>query len=404
MNKGEIIMSNKKTILILILIVSAVILLIAILITVYKTPSIQGNNVPQVEKNDLYFVTEVEGTGYGICRTDGTVVLKPEYSQIARVDNSVYLKTETDSSIYFLDDGKSVSLGGKESEVYFVYDAANKLLPYFILRYGESEQASIYRIFNDKGIRHDTRDFSSLNEAYKFLNAKELFVPVAAPTSITSMYNVITTLNYPTSEGKSQYIVTKKNSTDNLKGLVDELGRVILECSYKSISNIQDSKNAIMVEKNDKTYIFLSTEKLVEVEAGFEFLTSNGYFIQKRGNTVNKVYNLSGEVVIDGIYNLKDDFVSLNLKTGTSYMLVQEKKSSYSLYNMTTNKKSDNAYTDVVLDYISSYGTLAKNTAFIYKDKESYYAVDLNNLKSYKMIISSNVFSPLDLGIIYKIK
>ncbi|MDF2866079.1 MAG: hypothetical protein K0R72_897 [Clostridia bacterium] len=396
-------MTDKKTILILILIASLVAILVGVLIFIYSGPKDTGKANNQIEQNNLYFVTEEVGVGYGISKTDGSVLLKPEYSQLARVDNSVYLKTAEDSYIYFLSDGKSVSLGGKESEVYFVYDKENKLLPYFIFRYGETEQASIFRIFNNKGIRHDTKDFASLNDAYKFLNAKEVFKSTIASTSITDKYAVISTLDYPTIDGKTQYIVSKIDDLSKLKGLVDEDGRVILEPVYTNLTAISGSKNAIKAEKDTKTYIFLSTEKLIEVESGFEFTTSDGYFIQKKGNTVNKIYNLSGEVTIDGIYNLKDDLTPLNLKNGAAYMLVQEKKAVYSLYNVTGNKKVEGEYSNVVLDYITNYSVLAKNTSFIYNSNGKYYAVDVDTLKSYEMTIKSKIFSPLDLGNIYKI-
>ena len=397
-------MTDRKTILILITIVSVVIILIAILMIIYRTPSNGGKNNSQTEQNNLYFVTENEETGYGISKTDGSVLLKPEYSQIARVDDSVYLKAKNDSYLFFLSDGKSVSLGGKESEVYFAYDKDEKMLPYYILRYGESEQTSIYRIFNIKGIRHDTKDFSTLNEAYKFLNAKEVFKAAVAPASITSIYNVISTLNYPTSEGKTQYVVTKIENKEGLQGLVDESGRIILEPTYKKISSIQGSINGLKAETENKTFILLVSEKLIEVESGFEFQTANTYVMQKRGNTVNKIYNLFGEVVVDGIYNVNEDLTPLNLKTGISYMLVQEKVGTFSLYNITNNKKVDNEYTDVVLEYIPSYLPGTKNTAFMYKNNQVYYAVDLDNLKSYKLNVTSTILSPLDLGIIYKAK
>jgi len=400
-------MTDKKTILILISIVSVAVLLIAVLIVIYKAPSDKTKNNNTVEQNNLYFVVENVETGYGICKTDGTIVLKPEYSQIARVDDSVYLKSEENSFLFFLSDGKSVSLGGKESQVYFAYDKSEKLLPYYILRYGESEQTSIYRIFNNKGIRHDTKDFSTLNDAYKFLNAKEVFKSTVAPASILDKYTVVSTLSYPTSEGKTQYIVTKKEDKQAVQavratqGLVDESGRILLELTYSKLTVIQNSTNAIKAEIDNKTYIYLSSEKLVEVEAGFEFTTSSKYFMQKIGNTVNKIYNLSGEVVVDGIYNINEDLTPLNLKTGVSYMLVQEGKGVYSLYNITNNKKADNEYTDVELEYVDSYTNGTRNTAFIYKNKDVYYAVDLDTLKSYKMNLTSNIFSPLDLGIIY---
>jgi hypothetical protein len=397
-------MTDKKTILILISIVSVVVLLIALLLIIYKAPSDKTKNDNQIEENNLYFVIQNKETGYGICKTDGTIILKPEYSQMARVDDSVYLKSAEDSFLFFLSDGKSVSLGGKESQVYFAYDKTQKLLPYYILRYGESEQTSIYRIFNSKGIRHDTKDFSTLNDAYKFLNAKEVFKPAAAPVNILAKYTVISTLSYPTGEGKTQYIVSKiedKPLLQPLQGLVDESGRILLEPVYTKLTLIQNSTNALKAEMDTKTYIFLNSEKLVEVESGFEFTTSDRFFIQKRGNTVNKIYNLAGEVVVDGIYNINEDLTPLNLKSGVSYVLVQEKKGIYSLYNITNNKKADSEYADVVLDYVDTYTDGTRNTSFIYKNTGVYYAVDLENLKSYKMNITSEIFSPLDLGIIY---
>ncbi len=396
-------MSDKKTILVLILIISTVIILIGVLITIYKVP-INEENIPKGEKNDLYFISQVADQGYGICKSDGTVVLEPIYSQIARVDNSVYLRTETESYIYFLNNGEKVSLGGKEAQAYFVYDYSNALLPYFVLRYGASESSSVYRIFNDRGIRHDTKDFASLNDAYKFLNAKELFVPLSAPDVVRDIYSIVSTLKYPTYEGKTQYVVTKKEAGQKLRGLVDEVGRVILECSYDSLSGILESTNAIEAIRNDRTYLFLASEKLIEVEPGFEFLISSGYFLQKKGNTVNKIYNLSGEVVIDGIYSLREDFTALNSKEGISYLLVRENDGIYCLYNVTNNKKSESKYTKVVLDYFTSYGSLAKHTSFIYEDNGEYFAVDLNTLKAYKINLTTSIFSPLDYGMIYKSK
>lgn len=395
-------MSDRKTILILIAIVAVVLILIAILIGIYSTPKKQEEN--QVAQNNLYFVTKDVTNGFGICKTDGTTVLESKFSKIARVNDSVYLKNDTDSYIFFLNDGKNISLGGKESEVYFVYNKDGSLLPYYILRYGDSDQTSIYRIFNDKGVRHVTKDFATLNDAYKYLNAKEVFKSVTATETITSLYTVVSTLNYPTSEGKTQYIVSKKTDLNGPYGIVDETGKIVLELLYKKINTIANSTNAVEAIKEDKTYIFMSSEKLVEVESGFEFITSSGYIIQKRGNTVNKIYNLNGEVVVDGIYNLTEDLTPLTSKSGASYVLVQDKKGVFSLYNLTSNSKNSNQYTDVILTYIDTYKDAGKNIAFMYKKDTNYYSVELDTLKEYKMKIVSEIVSPLDLGIIYNFK
>lgn len=400
-------MSDRKTTLLVLGIVSVVIIIIAILIGIFVLPK---NNVDVVEeKNGLYFIIKnEEPAGYGICRTDGSILIKPEYKKIARVDNSVYLKSENDSFLFFLDDGKSVSLGGKESEVYFAYDKNGFLMPYYILRYGESEQTSIYRIYNNKGIRHDLKDFASLNEAYKFLNAKEVFKMPSAPIDVTSMYTVSATLQYASLDGEAQYIVSKKLEKEEkvekqFQGIVDAKGRIVLDLVYDKITPIQDSTYACKVEKDDKTFILLNSGKLVEVETGFEFSTSTGYFMQRKGNTVNKIYNLNGEVVVDGIYNIKDDLKSLNSKDGITYMLVQEKKGIYSLYNITNNKKSDNSYNDILLEYMKDYSPLVKNMSFIHQKDSEYFSTDINTLKSYKMKISSTIVAPLDLGMIFKI-
>lgn len=395
-------MSDRKTILVLIAIVAVVLILIAILIGIYSTPKKQEEN--QMVQNNLYFVTKNAETGYGVCKTDGSAVLESKFNKIARVNDSIYLKNDTDSYIFFLNDGKNVSLGGKESEIYFVYSKEGSLLPYYILRYGESEQTSIYRIFNDKGVRHVTKDFATLNDAYKYLNAKEVFKSATPSEIVTNLYTVISTLNYPTSEGKTQYIVTKKNDTNGPSGIVDESGRILLELSYKKISAIANSTNAVEAVKDDKTYIFMSNEKLIEVESGFEFITENGYIIQKRGNIVNKIYNSIGDVVVDGIYNLTEDLTPFTSKNGTSYVLVQEKKDIFYLYNLTTNTKNSNQYTGVILTYIPDYKGAGKNTTFMYKKGSDFYSVELESLKEYKMKITSEIVSPLDMGIIYNFR
>lgn len=395
-------MSDKKTILILIAIVSVVIILIAIIIGIYKTPAKTVENNPTPQSN-LYFVTQnADKTLYGISTTEGKVILEPKYTQMARINDSVYLKNNDDSYIFFLNDGTSISLGGKEAQIYFVYDNTDNLLPYYILRYGDTEQSSIYRIYNDKGTRQDSRDFASLNDAYQFLNAKVVFKANVATADFLSKYNVISTISYPTKDGKTQYIVTKKTDlVGGLEGVVDETGRVILDLTYTKITQIPNSTNALDVVSSDKEYVFLSSEKLVEVEPGFEFVTADNYFIQKKGNTVNKIYNSNGEVVVDGIYNLNEDLVPLTTKSGTTYMLVQDKKGVYSLYNLTNNKKNDTQYTNVVLDYIDNYTNLTKNTSFMYSNNGTYYALDLSNLYSYKLNVLTYIYSPLDMGIIY---
>lgn len=397
-------MDKKTTGLIIAMIVGTIGIIAVIFgLMLLKNPS-KNNVESKVEDNNLYVITSSEA-GYGISRTNGKVVLNPEYKQIARVNNTVYLATANDSYFYFLDTNQSVNLGKKETELLFAYSDKNELLPYFILRYGDSIETSIYKIYNEKGEIHVNRDFATLNDAYKYLKAKQEFTPIAATNSINSLYTIVATIPYPSKEGKTMYVVSGKDNKENKnQGIVDEMGRVILNLEYSKISLIANSNNAIKVEKEDKAYVFLKEERLIEIETGFDIESYDKFFLQKRGTTFNKIYNMNGEIVVSGIYKLNEDMISFNSISGDAYILIQDKKNEYTLYDVVNNKKLEEKYSNITTDYLKDMKNSFKSIGFMYVNQGVNKIIDFQDMKSYNLKLVNTVNAPLDMGAIYNKK
>ncbi len=353
------------------------------------------------EKNDLFFVTK-NNNKYGICKSDGSVVLESKYNVMLRNGNSVYVKEESDSYVFFLNNNRSISLGGKETDVSLEYDkTTGQILPYFILTYGEGDSA-IYRIYTSDGVRYANRDFTDRDSVSKFLDSGIDFIPNKASTAVTDLYNVVSTVDYPTKQGRTQYIVKIKEDKNSKIGIVDEVGRIVVDLDCDTIKMIEGKEKGVIIERDNKSYIFLQSEKLIEVDSGFEFVSLDGCIFQKKGDTVNKVYNLNGETVIYGIYNYSSDFACYRT-TENVYFFVNE-GNAYSLYNLTTNRKFDQTYTNVSKDYLKDYkDSKVYEIGYIYISNGVPYCVDFNNMKEYRINMIMDIPYMLDIGYKYQI-
>ena len=392
-------MFDRKTSAILILIALLMIGLIVILVVAFIIPKIKLDNiVPSMSNNNLYFITQSEA-GYGISKTNGDVVVEPVYTTVARIDDSVYLRNASGSYIYFLTEKKSVSFGSKENEVYYAYNNKGEILPYYIFRYGENSDSSIYRIYSTRGVKLDNKDFATLNDAYRYINAAISFKPLGTDKlqdSVKDTYQVSEVIPYATVDNKTQYIAKRKKVAGF--GIIDETGEVILDFTADKIETLLDSKNAVKVEKNNKTYIFTNSKKMIEVENGFEYVVEEEYIVQKKGNTVNKVYTIAGDVIISDIYDYNMDFIKLMTNEGVTYLLVQEEPNKYSLYDMSKGAKSDTIYENVVTKYMEYYNANTKIEGIIFKSNGANKTLDLKDMKIYSLNVLQNIYSVLDNG------
>ena len=367
----------------------------------------QGENIVY-EKNDMFFVTQIEDK-YGISKSDGTQVLECRFNKILRNGNTVYLNDGTDSYVFFLDNNKSISLGGKESDVSLVYDKeSGNILPYYILTYGV-DKSSVYRIYTDQGVRYNNKDFTSYSDVITFLDAKQDFAPIEAPKTVSESYTIKSKLSYPTMQKRTQYIVSNKkennNSNQELYGIVDETGRIVLDIACSNITELSGKTNGVVVNRNERAYLFLEDEKLLEVDTGFEFTSGKNVIYQKKGDTVNKVYNIKGEIIIDGIYSFSKDFYQFIAKDNNTF-LVLKSENQYELYNVKNNQKYSKKYSELSVNYLTNYyssGNSVWETGFIFFEDGIPYCVDFSTMKESRMNVVISIISPLDYGYIYEV-
>lgn len=353
------------------------------------------------ESNDLFLVTKNEDK-FGINKTDGNVILECQYNTLLRNDNSVYIKDENGSYVFFLNNNKSISLGGKENDVMLAYDkTSGRPLPYFILVYGTGD-SSIYRIYTIEGVRYSNKDFTDLSLVYEFLDAKIQVTSKQAPKAVTDSYSVKEQLDYLSSQSKHQYVVSDKEEKNKKYGIVDENGRIILDVACDSLTRMPGKENGVIAEKNGRKYVFMQNEKLIEIDPGFELSSDFGVLFQKKGNTVNKLYNLNGEVVVDGIYDYSTDFITYRTDNSTYVFVKQD--GNYSLYNITSNKKYDTTYSEIISEYMKDYkDSQVWETGYLYMSGGVPYCIDFKTMKASRINVTANIHSILDIGYKYKI-
>ena len=386
-------MFDRKTSATLVLIALLMVVLIGVLIGIYIMPNFESKTQnPEIVNNNLYFVTQAE-TGYG------EIVIDHLYTTMLRIDDSVYLKNEEGSYIYFLKEKKSISFGSKENEVYTINDKNGDIMPYYIFRYGENANSSIYSVYSTRGVKLDNKDFASLEEAKKYIKAEMSFITLdisKLSETIKEKYQIIKPISYPTIDNKTQYIAKQKSGKEY--GIIDETGEIIFDFTATKIDTLLESENAVKIEKDLKTYIYTSTSKMIEVENGFEYDVEKEYIIQKKGNTVNKVYAISGKIIISSIYDYNNDLIKINSASGTTYLLVQEEPNKYSLYDMSKGTKSQNLYNDVVLKYMDFYSDDVKIESIMFSLNGQYKTLDFTDMKIYNLNVLQNIYSVLDNG------
>lgn len=396
-------MQKDKLIAIIIIILAVFILLFAFVLIIIYGRANKSNNIGIYNGNDLYFLIKSKDT-YGIAKADGTIVANPEFSEITRIGDTVYLKSTSGSMLYSLTDGKYQKLDGKESDVMFAYSQDDKLLPYFILKYGSSDSA-IYRIYKDDGNRYTTTDYTNLNDVYNTINARLTFVSKAFPASLQQKYNVNNEIPYLTKDLKHQYIVTKSSDNSSLKGVIDEDGKVIVDFKYTDISVTKNDSVALVLKNDSGEFVFTVNEKLGKVDTDFDICAIEpGYYLQLRGSTVNKIYDSNLNLVSDGIYNYPNDFIFANNIDSKPYLLLKTSDTQYTLYGPDVQTQNQNVYSNLSTDYLKNYNDEGyRMSSVIFNNKSNTYAINMSNLQVYKVSIkSANLVSPLDYAVIYK--
>ncbi len=353
-------------------------------------------------RKDLYIIASVDGK-YGIARADGTMLANTIYSKISMGKDVIYLKDEQNSYLYNLKDGTTSELGGIETDIVFPKDKDGEYIDKYILKFGAEESSSIYRVVDIKGVKTLDKDFASIYEAYVNIGAKLIQNVVDIDKEVLGPdRSLVKTLNYLTEEGKYQYIVKSAIGQSSVYGIIDEDGNEIVPFIYETIEIQEGYNTAVVAKKNEKIFVIARSGKVIEIEPGFEAdIKGEGYIVQKKGITANKLYNLEGQVVIDNIFNYPIQTITLNSKT-TSYLFVNDEKTGkWTMYDLGNLENETKTYSNINLDYLNYKNPGEVSDSFIYIKDGFNYVVDLETFSEYKLGIATNIIAPLQPG--YKI-
>lgn len=389
-------MVNKNTIIAIILIMIAITLIGLGVVIAIKDMTPQDTSEDLVER--LYIVQA--NNAYGVMTSTGKIVAQPQFSKIARINDILYLKANNTSYLYNLLTKETITLDGVESDILYI-KGDNGFLDKYILQYGNTSTDAIYRIIDNTGKKVTDKDFASIEAIYSFLNLtmNNEFTPKDAKSTSLNTATISATLSYPTQDGKSQYIIKKVDNGTTKYGIVDEDNKQIVEPVFDKIEQIKNSNKACTAVKGTLNYVILDNGTSIETEQGFEFdYSEDGYVVQKRGTTGNKIYNLDGDVIVDKIFTYPAKIVTLN-SSNAKYLLMQDEKTNlWSMYNMDTAQKLDAEFSNLVVDYLYEKDTNVINTSFMYKTATSLVGVDLSTFTTFNINIVYSVVSPLESG------
>lgn len=389
-------MVNKNTIIAIILIMIAITLIgLGVVIAIKDmTPTETGEDSTE----RLYIVQA--NNAYGVMTSNGKIIAQPQFSKVARINNIIYLKANNTSYLYNILTKETVTLDGVESDILYIKGETG-FLDKYILQYGSTATDAIYRIIDSTGSKVTDKDFASVEAVYAFLGLTitDKFTPKDSKATSLNASEVVSTLTYPTKDGKSQYIVKKVDNGTTKYGIVNEDNKQLVEPVFDKIEQIKNSNKACMAVKGNSNYVILDNGTSIETEQGFEFdYSEDGYVIQKRGTTGNKIYNLDGDVIVDKIFTYPAKIVTLN-SSNAKYLLMQDEKTNlWAMYNIDTAQKINAEFSNLVVNYLYEKDVNVINTSFMYKNATSLVGVDLSDFSTFNINIMYSVVSPLESG------
>lgn len=390
-------MANKNTIIAIILIMIALTLIGLGIVIALKD---LGTAPIDEKSSERFFIIEANAS-YGVMDANGTIIAQPQFSKISRINNILYLKSEAASYLYNLTTKETITLDGFENDIKYIKTDSGFSNKY-ILQYGATESDAIYRIIDEKGVKITDKDFASISSIYSYLELTEpnKFTPKTVENTALSKTDIVATLTYPSPDGNSQYIIKKAEDKTTKYGIVDENNKQIVEPIFDKIEQIKNSNKACMATKGNLEYVILDNGTTIETESGFEFdYSDDGYVIQKRGTTGNKIYNLEGDVILDRIFTYPAQIVTLN-SANAKYLLIQDEKTGlWHMYNMDTAEKLNAEFSNLITDYLVEKDVNIINTSFMYKNATSLVGVDLSSFETFNINIPYAVVAPLESGL-----
>lgn len=284
----------------------------------------------------LAYYTIYENEKWGVMDTKGNIIIEPTYEEMIIIPDSTKAVFICMENVNY-EDGTYTSkvVNEKNKTIYEGYDKVEVI-------YNHDENNNLWYESNILKVQKDGK-YGLIN-----LDGKELLAPTQ-----DSIEPIIGT--------KSVFVTT----LDGKKGLVDNLGKVIIENKYQEITSLTEQyENGFIVKNEQGKYGVINYDKTVALEEKYDEIKNvygNGMYVVKEASSL-KIVNTKGKVFLE---NKFEDVKEINLENVTV-----KSNGKYGVLNINGEEKLPAVYDDL------SY---AFSDYYIAKKENKYGIINVNN-------------------------
>lgn len=275
----------------------------------------------------LAYYTLYENEKWGVIDTRGNIVIEPEYEEMIIIpDNTKSVFICMENVDYSNSTFKSKAINEKRTQLFTNYEQVEVI-------YNHDENNNIWYESNILKVEKDGK-YGLIN-----LDGKEILA--CTQDNIEPLLGT-----------KSVYITT----TDNKKGLVDNMGKVIIENNYLEISALTSKySNGFIVKNEQGKYGVINNDKSIALEEKYDEISpvsENKMYVVKEGNDL-KIVNTEGESFLT---NQFEEVKQINTDN-----IVVKKDGKYGLQTINGVEKIPAIYDDLTYTFEDYY--IAKKDA-----------------------------------------
>ena len=230
---------------------------------------LKGSSKTNEKTFALAYYTLYENEKWGVIDTRGNIVIKPEYEEMIVIpDNTKPVFVCMENVDYTNDTFKTKAIDEKGKQLFTNYEQVEVI-------YNHDENNNIWYESNILKVQKDGK-YGLIN-----LDGKEILA--CTEDNIEPMLGT-----------KSVYITTANGK----KGLVDNMGKVIIENNYTEISGLTSKYSNGFIVKNDQgKYGVINNDKTIALEEKYDEISpvsENKMYVVKEGSDY-KIVNTDGE-------------------------------------------------------------------------------------------------------------
>lgn len=269
----------------------------------------------------LAYYTLYENEKWGVIDTRGNIVIEPEYEEMIIIpDNTKSVFICMENVDYSNSTFKSKAINEKGTQLFTNYEQVEVI-------YNHDENNNIWYESNILKVEKDGK-YGLIN-----LDGKEILA--CTQDNIEPLLGT-----------KSVYITI----TDNKKGLVDNMGKVIIENNYLEISALTSKySNGFIVKNEQGKYGVINNDKSIALEEKYDEISpvsENKMYVVKEGNDL-KIVNTEGESFLT---NQFEEVKQINTDN-----IVVKKDGKYGLQTINGVEKIPAIYDDLTYTFEDYY-------------------------------------------------